>query len=95
MKRRVVLARAVECDIERLSEFLAAKSPQAAQRSADAIKAAVRSLETFALRGRIAASDLWELNVDFGRDGYVIQYRVELERVLVLRIFHALEDRER
>jgi len=94
LKRRVVLARAVERDLVRLSDFLAGKSPQAARRSADAIKAAVRSLGAFALRGRVTASDLRELNVEFGRDGYVIQYRVEDDRVLVLRLFHALEDRE-
>jgi plasmid stabilization system protein ParE len=93
-RRRVVLALAVRRDLERLADFLAAKNPQAAERAAAAIKAAIRSLETFASRGRPVVHELRELNVDFGRDGYVTQYRVEPERVVVLRIFHTLEDRE-
>jgi len=34
-----------------------------------------------------------ELLVRFGRHGYVVQYRVEGEEVLVARVFHGLEDR--
>lgn len=34
-----------------------------------------------------------ELIVPFGSAGYVIRYVVHADEVLILRIFHALEDR--
>ncbi len=36
---------------------------------------------------------LRELVVRFGRDAYIIQYRVDSESVVAARIFHSLEQR--
>ncbi|WP_255367445.1 hypothetical protein [Caulobacter sp. UNC279MFTsu5.1] len=36
---------------------------------------------------------LRELIVPFGSAGYVLQYDVQPRQVIVLRIFHSLEDR--
>ena len=35
--------------------------------------------------------DLRELPIRFGHGGYVIQYRVDADRVVVAHIFHTLE----
>lgn len=93
MSHRVILALAVRRDLERLADFLVAKSPRAAERALITIRAGIDSFGTFALRGRVVQNGLRELTIAFGRDGYVVQYHVENDRVLVLRLFHALEDR--
>lgn len=56
---------------------------------------AIRSLGQMADRGRKhAASDARELVVPFGRDAYILRYRVEPDRVIVARVFHLREDRD-
>ena len=78
----------------RLEQFLVAKSPRAAQRAARAIAEGVLSLAEHAERTRIASDDgIRELVVRFGRDGYIVQYRVDESLVLVARIFHGKEHR--
>jgi len=73
--------------LARLVDFLA-------DRAGDVIVAAVRSLAEFSERGRPGSEpDLRELIVPFGRGAYVVQYRVEADRVVVARIFHGREDR--
>lgn len=94
MKRKVEVLPAARSDLVRLEDFLATKSPRAAIRAADLIADAVLSLSEMAERGRQdPESDLREVVVRFGRDGYVIQYVVRADRVLVARIFHAREAR--
>ncbi|WP_332764712.1 type II toxin-antitoxin system RelE/ParE family toxin [Phenylobacterium sp.] len=89
----LVLGRARR-DLARLEEFLARKSPGAANRAAATISDAVLSLAELAERGHLDPEGRFrEIAVRFGRDGYVIQYAIEPQRVLVARIFHALEDR--
>ncbi len=52
------------------------------------------SLREFPERGRRATqANCREFTVRFGRDGYVVQYLVQPDVVIVLRIFHGLEDR--
>ena len=52
------------------------------------------SLDEHSDRGNLISSGgIRELAVRFGRDGYVNQYRVTAELVLVARIFHAREGR--
>ncbi len=78
----------------RLEQFLLAKSPPAAQRAAGAIAEGVLSLAEHAERARIVSNDgIRELVVRFGRDGYIVQYRVDESLVLVTRIFHGKERR--
>jgi plasmid stabilization system protein ParE len=81
-------------DLERLADFLAGKSPTAADRAKRAIWAAIRSLDQHADRGAPAGSpDIRRLIAPFGRTGYVVIYHFEPGSVTVLRIFHAREDR--
>jgi plasmid stabilization system protein ParE len=94
LKRQVRLVEAARRDLERLEAFLALKSPAAAMRAADAIILAVMSRDELSERGLLdRQSGLRELPVDFGRDGYTIQYRVDPSEVLVARIFHNREAR--
>lgn len=93
MKRDVRLARSAARDLIRLNAFLAEKSPRAAQRAMHAISSGLRSLSDSAERGRLAGETVRELRIAFGRDGYVVRYRVGVADVLVTRIFHAREQR--
>jgi plasmid stabilization system protein ParE len=90
----VRLSIAARADQDRLNDFLAEKSPSAARRANRAIAEAILSLRTMPERGYPSRRIGWrELVVRFGRDGYVIRYRVEPGAVFVARIFHGLEDR--
>jgi plasmid stabilization system protein ParE len=52
------------------------------------------SLAEHAERTRVVSDDgIRELVVRFGRDGYVVQYRVDENLVLVTRILHGKEAR--
>ncbi|MFT4252746.1 MAG: type II toxin-antitoxin system RelE/ParE family toxin [Caulobacter sp.] len=87
----MVFARAVAGDLERLAGALAGGRQETSERIAGAVKAGVRSLQTFALRGLPGPDDLRELTIRFERDAYVIHCRVESERVVILRLFQAQE----
>jgi plasmid stabilization system protein ParE len=92
--RSVRLSRSARDDIDRLTDFLQGKSERAAARAAQAITEAVLSLSEFSERGHPAKLAGWrELIVRFGRDGYVIRYRIEGESVFVTRVFHGRERR--
>jgi plasmid stabilization system protein ParE len=89
------LLTAANRDVVRLTDFLAERNPKAALRANDALAEAAQSLSEMPQRGRLVAENLRELVVRFGRGVYIIQYRVEVDRVVVARIFHSLEDRPR
>lgn len=80
-------------DAERLEEWLPARDARAADRLGMLLEAALDSLAETPLRGRIAGPTTREINVPFGRDAYVIRYRVNAKHVIVTRIWHSLEQR--
>jgi toxin ParE1/3/4 len=92
MKRVEISARA-QSDIGYLRDWLAERSPGASKRATRMIVAAAKSLIDFPERGRLALRDVRELNVPFGSAGYVLQYFVEGDRVVIARVFHTLERR--
>ncbi len=53
----------------------------------------IQSLEAFPDRGWLIARGVRELLAPFGRDGYVLRYRVGPTQVTVTRIFHGKERR--
>ncbi|WP_454718635.1 type II toxin-antitoxin system RelE/ParE family toxin [Caulobacter segnis] len=69
------------------------RAPHVANRAVETIIAAYRSLGEFPERGRPIPEDLRELIVPFGSASYVIQYDVQPQCVIILRVFHSLEDR--
>jgi plasmid stabilization system protein ParE len=94
LKRSIRLSAAAGRDLERLADFLGAKSERAATRAVDLIASAVMSLEQFAERGYPSKRSGWrELSVRFGRSAYIVRYRIDGDSVFVTRIFHGLERR--
>jgi plasmid stabilization system protein ParE len=80
-------------DLDRLRQWLEERAPHVTHRAAETIVAASRSLGEFPERGRLVPENLRELIIPFGTTSYVIQYDVQPQHVIILRIFHALEDR--
>ena len=44
-------------------------------------------------RARRISGDLHEIDIRFGKSGYVVQFRIDSDSVVVARIFHMREDR--
>ena len=94
MSYRVRLLPGAVGDLERLPRFLDFKSPGAAARSRQVLLQAIASLAEMPHRGRPAAvADARELVVPFGRDAYILRYRVRADEVVVTRIRHSRERR--
>lgn len=82
-------------DLQRLHDFIAPHSEQAANNAIQTLLAAAKSLTDFPEKGRPWGYEpgFRELSVRFGAKVYVIRYRVKNAEVLVIRIWHSLEDR--
>lgn len=82
-------------DIARLHEFLKAKSSRAASAALAAIREGARTLQAFPQAGRPMGDDTGrrELFMPFGAWAYVLRYRMDGDRVVVLRVWHARERR--
>jgi len=91
--RRVDLTTAGQQDLHRLTLFLDAKSPRAAVAAAEAIRSAILGLADFPDRGKRLPNGRRHLLVRFGDSGYVIQYRVDPDAVVIARISHMRERR--
>lgn len=80
-------------DLARLAVWLEPKNPTAADRAAQALTEAIESLADLSDRGRLIADGVRELPVKFGRNGYVVRYKVLRTEVVVLRLVHTRERR--
>lgn len=82
-------------DLGRLHAFIEPHSPKAAKRAIDALIEAAGDLKEFPEKGRPwdLEPDFRELPVRFGARGYVIRYRYIDNEVIVVRVWHAREDR--
>ncbi|MYE19867.1 MAG: type II toxin-antitoxin system RelE/ParE family toxin [Rhodospirillales bacterium] len=69
--------------------------PQAAARAIGVLLASAERLPSFPEMGRPwdADNDFRELPDRFGTRGYVIRYRLSEDRVVIVRVWHALEQR--
>jgi plasmid stabilization system protein ParE len=80
-------------DLERHFEFLNERNPEAASRVVRAILSAASGLAQFPDRGTAIPDTLQrKLRVFFGKSGYVLYYRVEAQKVFILRIHHGREN---
>ena len=82
-------------DVNRLRAFIRLHNPDAAQRAAQAIQKAAALLLQHPAIGHPAHDlpefrDLW---VPFGSRGYVLRYRLDGNRIIVIRVWHSLEER--
>ena len=82
-------------DLKRLYEFINPHSADAAARAVNTLLAAAGSLADFPEKGRPWQQEptFRELAVQFGAKGYVIRYRIDGDSVIIVRVWHALEDR--
>lgn len=90
---RIDLTAQAERDLVRLADFLAEHSESAARRARDAIKAGLRSLQRMPARARRISDDLHEFDIRFGQSGYVVQFRLVHDTVIIARVFRMREDR--
>jgi len=92
---RVVVTEGAARGLERCRRFLTTKSPQAAQRAAQAVTRQFALLESTPDMGRPFPDmpELREVLIEFGDSGYVALYRHELttDSVIVLAFRHQKE----
>ena len=81
-------------DVARLRTFIQEKNPQAAQRAASRIKEAVQILKQDPEAGRPVDEVLSfrDLIIPFGSGNYILRYREELDRVVIVRVRHSKEE---
>jgi plasmid stabilization system protein ParE len=90
----IVWTRRAIHDLLRLRLFLAHNNPDAARRAIEAIRGGIAMLEAHPQIGR-PAPDLprtfrdWFIR--FGRNGYIVRYRLEGTTVVILRVRHGRE----
>ena len=82
-------------DLKRLYAFIEPHSSKAAKRAIDTLIEATDTLAEFPGKGRPwdLEKDFCELSVRFGARGYVVRYRYVDGEVIIVRVWHALEDR--
>jgi plasmid stabilization system protein ParE len=81
-------------DLDRQFVFLNERDPNVASRAVRAILNAGASLANFPERGTaISGTQQYKLRVAFGKYGYLLYYRIEANKVFVLRLYHGRESR--
>lgn len=83
--RRIVWAALAVDDLKSIRDYIGQFNPAAAARVAERLVTAADSLEEFADRGRAMTERHRELLAVWP---YIIRYRIEPERVVILRIRH-------
>lgn len=81
-------------DVARLRDFLKSKNPLAAQRAAKRILEGVMILQENPGAGTPVDDllDYRDLKLNFGGGEYIIRYRGEGQRILIIRVRHSKED---
>lgn len=91
---RLVWSPPARYDLIRLRDFIRQHNPDAAGRAAEALKKATNLLlEHPGIGPRIEDREDRELFVPFGQRGYVLRYRLDEDTIVILRLWHGLEDR--
>ncbi|AAK24844.1 type II toxin-antitoxin system RelE/ParE family toxin [Caulobacter vibrioides] len=80
-------------DLTKLRRWLLNRAPSAADRAIDLILSRAEQLAQHSDLGRRKSQNMRELYVSFGAHGYVLQYRVYPDAVVIARIRHSLERR--
>ncbi|MDD5458996.1 MAG: type II toxin-antitoxin system RelE/ParE family toxin [Phycisphaerae bacterium] len=93
-KPKIVWSVAASRDIIRLRSFIEPHNQNAARRAAEAIKKAPSVLMEFPLIGKsVEGRQEREISIPFGKRGYIMRYRLDANTVVILRIWHDLEER--
>jgi len=94
VKRKVELRAAADRDLDRLVAFLIPMSDRAARARSKRIREKLRSLAESPFKGRLGPEpNMRELVMRFGSSTYLARYRVTDDAIIILRIWHGLEDR--
>ena len=82
-------------DIQRLSDFLLERDPEAAERAVRAIQLGSRSLLEYPRAGRPLDDETGrrERFVPFGAGAYVMRYIILDDQIVVIRVWHSREKR--
>ena len=81
-------------DLARLREFLGTKNAAAAARAAGRIMQAATLLRDQPELGRGFEDEEWrEMVAPAGRGAYLLRYRVEEDAIVIVRVWHAREER--
>lgn len=90
---RLIYSETALADLDRLTDFLLASDPVAAQETVPLIEEAVQVLRNHPLIGRPVEEGLRELIISRGRSGYVALYSFEAadDAVLLLAVRHQRE----
>ncbi len=81
-------------DVARLKVFIETKNPQAAQRAARRIKEAAQILRENPEAGKPVEDTLAfrDLLIPFGSGNYILRYREESSRIVIVRVRHSKEE---
>ena len=91
---KLVYSRDAIADLVRLRAFIAEKNPGAAARIGNDIVERVNRLRTFPAAGRTVTHAPKPLSIrDIVFGNYVVRYSVHAGAIIVLRVWHHLEDR--
>ena len=86
--RKIVWTEEAVANLEAIAEYIAAFNPAAAERLATRLIELADSLAEFSDRGRDAGGGRREMTIVWP---YVLRYRVEGDRVVILRIRHGAQ----
>ena len=94
MPREIVWLPGAAKDVARLRDFIQKKNPSAAQRAASRIKEAAQMLMENPEAGRPVEDALpfRDLFISFGNGNYILRYREEDGRVVIVRVRHSKEE---
>lgn len=90
---KVILSRRANLDLIAQIDWLAGLSSSASLKAEAAIRDHLKMLAVFPSAGRAIKSDERKWVIPFGRDGFIVIYKIEADRVVIGRIFHSRQDR--
>ena len=90
---KVMLAPRAELDFEAQVAWLKLHSPAAGRKAAVRIVDMIDLLADFPQLGSVVQGQVRDKQFQFGRDGFVVRYRLTEDALIVLRIFHSRQDR--
>ncbi len=94
-KPELIWERGAVHDLTRLREFIQPHNPKAATNAAQCIIKAANLLLDNPYLGHPMENmpEFNQLFIPFGQNGYVIRYRIDNEKIIILRVWHTREDR--
>jgi plasmid stabilization system protein ParE len=90
----LIWSTAARADLIRLREFIEPHNPEAARIAAQSLtKAACLIVRHPGIGKRLECRQDRELVVPFGQRGYIVRYRLDEDAIVILKIWHGLEER--